>query len=271
MYLLSKIFDQHSLIYTLKDPWCTFTHRVTDTLSTLLGHSDLVFVYTTYGFAQIVDKTNVTQVVKKPISRKKTSSRKQSTSADGKKLKSCNLSQNMTTQVETATKNGHHRKRTASKRGRANDNTPIVNKVCATVSSSNIIKSESDRPHNTRKTRPKTRNRNNPRSPRKKTVVDYREYNDSSNASPAKRPPTKKYRVANTTSSETRIAAQKMITRKRLQDLSPVGSWVKLIGTATSPKPIIPIKAIKLETGGTVVKTEKTLCKVIRITIRTNL
>ena len=50
-----------------------------------------------------------------------------------------------------------------------------------------------------------------------------------------------------------------MITRKRLQDLSPVGSRVKLIDTATSPKSIIPIKAIKLETGGTTVKTEKTL------------
>ena len=26
IYLLSKIFDRHSLIYTLKEPWCTFVH-----------------------------------------------------------------------------------------------------------------------------------------------------------------------------------------------------------------------------------------------------
>ena len=55
IYLLSKIFDRHSLIYTLKEPWCTFVHKVTDELSVLLSKSDLVFVYTMYGFGQIRD------------------------------------------------------------------------------------------------------------------------------------------------------------------------------------------------------------------------
>ena len=55
IYLLSKIFDRHSLIYTLKSPWCTFVHRVNDELSALLSKSDLVFVHTTYGFGQIRD------------------------------------------------------------------------------------------------------------------------------------------------------------------------------------------------------------------------
>ena len=55
VYLLSKMFDRHSLIYTSKEPWCTFVHKVDTELSILLGKSDLVFVYTTHGFCQIVD------------------------------------------------------------------------------------------------------------------------------------------------------------------------------------------------------------------------
>ena len=144
MYLLSKIFDQHSLIYTLKDPWCTFNHNINDTLSNLLSHSDLVFVYTTYGFTQIVDKTNATQVVKKPVSRKQTTSRKRTTSEHCKTSgqKSCNMPQSTNKQVETTTKNSRHSTRAVSEIGRTIGHTPTVNKVCATVSSCHMIESD---------------------------------------------------------------------------------------------------------------------------------
>ena len=223
-------------------------HHVNDTLSNLLSHSDLVFVYTTYGFAQIVDKMNAPEVVKKSASRKKTPTRKQTVTEQ----KCCNRSRSITVQAAPTTNNGSCTKQRATGTvGCRNQQTPVVNKVCATVSSRHII--ESDRQHNTRKTRPKIRTRNNPRAPRTKTIVDYRECNDSSDASSDRWPSkSKKPLVVSTMSlsvpSESRIAAQKMITRKRLQDLSPVGSQVKLIGTAISPKPIIPAKAIKLET-----------------------
>ena len=71
VYLLSKMFDRHSLIYTSKEPWCTFVHKVDTELSTLLGKSDLVFVYTTYGFGQIVDLPPAMQTKTKKVTRKR--------------------------------------------------------------------------------------------------------------------------------------------------------------------------------------------------------
>ena len=73
VYLLSKMFDRHSLIYTLKELWCTFVHKVDTELSTLLGKSDLVFVYTTYGFGQIVDLPPAMQIKTKNTTRKRKS------------------------------------------------------------------------------------------------------------------------------------------------------------------------------------------------------
>ena len=52
-----------------------------------------------------------------------------------------------------------------------------------------------------------------------------------------------------------------MITRRRLQEMSPTGCRVKLLGTATSPQPILPKPKIKLEKikREPIVKTEKQL------------
>ena len=76
VYLLSKMFDRHSLIYTLKEPWCTFVHKVDTELSILLGKSDLVFVYTTHGFGQIVDLPSAMQTTTKKVTRKRKETKK---------------------------------------------------------------------------------------------------------------------------------------------------------------------------------------------------
>ena len=65
IYLLSRMFDRHSIIYTLKEPWCTFVHKASDELAVLLSKSDLVFVYTQYGFGQITNlQDKITEAVK---------------------------------------------------------------------------------------------------------------------------------------------------------------------------------------------------------------
>ena len=73
VYLLSKIFDRHSLVYTLKEPWCTFVHKIDDALSTLLSKGDLVFIYITYGFGQIIDLPPALRTKKQRTTKKRKS------------------------------------------------------------------------------------------------------------------------------------------------------------------------------------------------------
>ena len=135
-----------------------------------------------------------------------------------------------------------------------------VNKVSASLSSAHII--NSDRIHNTRKAGSRTRKRTNPRSARSLTKVDYTTFYNSEDTTTESSPSPKRTRTTAEISLReptlSRINAQQMITRKRLQDMSPEGNRVRLIGTATSPQPLfkpkIKTEIIKREN---IVKSEK--------------
>ena len=280
VYLLSKIFDRHSLIYTLKEPWCTFVHKIDDALSTLLSKSDLVFIYTTYGFGQIIDLPPALRTKKQ-----RTTKKRKSTAQDNEtQQKRCNTNDtkgSAMTHVKPAAKRSnktpHNRKQynrsqqmetdvvnasTSDYTPPARKRIPIhVNNVSAALSTSHII--ESDRIHNTRK--PKSRKRTNPRSARETSKVDYTVFYNSGETTTESSPSPKRSRTVAEISlrepTESRLNAQRMITRRRLQEMSPTGCRVKLLGTATSPQPILPKPKIKLEKikREPIVKTEKQL------------
>ena len=276
IYLLSKMFDRHSLIYTLKEPWCTFVHKVSDELSVLLSKSDLVFVYTQYRFGQITDLPDKATKVGKQVQRRPT---KKGNPANKKteKWKRCNTNSNEkgskktnpeTTpsslpmeqterQIEACSNpiNGRSSSmpnRSGTKHARV---TTSVNEMSATLSANNII--ESKRPHNTRG-RSSTRKRVNPRDERLKKHIDYSIYYSSRDSESETSPsPKKSCSVAENSLREptpARLKSQTIITRQRLQELSPDSSRVRLIGTVTSPRPLIIKPKIKKEP---IVKCEK--------------
>ena len=285
VYLLSKMFDRHSFIYTLKEPWCTFVHKVDTELSTLLGKSDLVFVYTTYGFGQIVDLPPAMQT-----KTKKTTRKWKSMTVNTEELqKQCNTKEsNISKRSKLSDGNNntpskrqlHNRSRKATTRSQQMDvgesnsvsaptnsiqdttSSPSqvekINKVSASLSSAHII--ESDCIHNTRKVR--SRKRTNPRSARDTTKVDYTTFYNSEDTTTESSPSPKRTRTVAEVSlrepTESRINTQYMITRKRLQEMSPNGSRVRLLGTVTSPQPLFKPK-IKMENiqRETIVKSEK--------------
>ena len=133
-----------------------------------------------------------------------------------------------------------------------------INKVSASLSSAHII--DSDRIHNTRKLR--SRKQTNPRSARDTTKVDYTTFYNSEDTTTESSPSPKRTctvaEVSLREPTESRINAQRMITHKRLQEMSPNGSRVRLLGTATSPQPLFKPK-IKTENikHESIVKSEK--------------
>ena len=288
VYLLSKMFDRHSLIYTLKEPWCTFVHKIGTELSVLLGKSDLVFVYTTHGFGQIVDlppnkpttqkskKATRSPKEKNPMRTKRCNANNHISKETGnqsesksKRMKRCNNYDNTSgstpnsTLKVTAPKSTQQRQRQSHKTiTSVTSSTPVhVNKVSALLSAAHII--ESNRPHNTRRTNPK-RKRNNPRSARSGTKVDYSNFYDSNDDVTDSSPSPKRQRTTAEISlrepTEAQINAQRIITRKRLQEMSPTGHRVRLIGTAITPQPLlksnIKTENLKRETA---IKTEQQL------------
>ena len=279
IYLLSKMFDRHSLIYTLKEPWCTFVHKVTDELLVLLSKSDLVFVYTKYGFGQITDllhkATNVGKQVQRrqmkkdnPVNKMTEKWKRCNTKTIEKSRKKINLetmpckslptgqSKHLVEACSTSTRRTSSSVPNSSGTKRARVTTS-VNKVSATLSTNNII--ESKRPHNTRG-RSSTRKRVNPRDERLKKHIDYSVYYNSSDSGSETSPSPKKSRsVAEISLREptpARLKSQMMITRQWLQELSPDSSRVRLIGTVTSPQPLVIKPKIKKEI---IVKCEKNL------------
>ena len=96
----------------------------------------------------------------------------------------------------------------------------IVNKVSASLSSANII--ESDHIHNTRKVR--SRKRTNPRAAHDTSMVDYTTFYNSEDTTTTESSPSPKRtctvaEISLREPTESRINAQRMITRKRLQDM----------------------------------------------------
>ena len=134
-----------------------------------------------------------------------------------------------------------------------------INNVSAALSTSHII--QNDRIHNTGK--PRSHKRTNPRSAREISKVDYTVFYNSGDTTTESSPSPKRSRTVAEVSlrepTKSRINAQHMITRHRLQEMSPNGGRVKLLGTVTSPQPILPKPKIKLENikHEPVVKTEK--------------
>ena len=133
--------------------------------------------------------------------------------------------------------------------------TPSVNKVSATLSSSNII--ESKCPHNTRG-RSVTHKRVNPRDERRRKHIDYSIYYSSGDSGNETSPSPKKSRsVAEISLQEPTPAwlkSQSLITRQRLQELSPNSGRVRLIYTVIPPRPLVIKPKIKKKP---IVKTEK--------------
>ena len=146
--------------------------------------------------------------------------------------------------------------------GLTNDIPVQLNKVSASLSAAHII--DSNRIHNTRPTKPNNRKRTNPRSARSRTKVDYSNFYSSDDNATESSPSRKRMRTTAEISlrepTEARIKAQNIITRKRLQEMSPTGNRVRLIGTVTSPKPLLSPKIktenIKRENN---IKSEKQL------------
>ena len=263
IYLLSKMFDHHSLIYTLKEPWCTFVHKTTDELSVLLSKSDLVFVYTQYGFGQIINGDSPSKAGK-PVKRRSNDQQTTQKRRNNDTTKSVSKKRNLnavtdttaTTKVSTSVSTSKQ-KGNPTKRARVTPSiTPYINKVSASVSTDNII--ETERAHNTRG-RKTQRRRTNPREECKTKRIDYTKYyssgDDSGNeTSPS---PKKSRSIAEISLREptpSRLKSQSIITRQRLQELSPTRSKVRLIGTVISPRPLQLKPKIKKEP---IVKSEK--------------
>ena len=133
--------------------------------------------------------------------------------------------------------------------------------MSATLSTKNIIDSK-------RRSNSKRVKRLNPRNERAKKQIDYSIYYNSSDSdsdrdkSPLPRKGKSTAEISLREPTAARLHAQTMITRKRLQDLSPDSTKrTRLIGTVTSPRPLLFKPTLQLSKHKikkeTIVKSEK--------------